>query len=134
VFAVSESIFTLYPIIAYQTKEAIVAGKFVLKKTANGQFMFNLKAGNGETILTSEMYHEKSSATAGIESVKKNAVSDANFERKLSAKQEPFFVLKAPNGEIIGKSEMYSSSPAMENGIKSVMMNAPMASIVDSTV
>jgi uncharacterized protein YegP (UPF0339 family) len=50
-----------------------VAGKFELKKTANGQFHFNLKAGNGEIIATSEMYESKASAQNGIDSVKRNA-------------------------------------------------------------
>ena len=47
--------------------------KFEIKKTAKGQFHFNLKAGNGEIIATSEMYESKASAKNGIESVKKNA-------------------------------------------------------------
>jgi uncharacterized protein YegP (UPF0339 family) len=50
-----------------------VAGKFELKKTANGQFHFNLKAGNGEIIATSEMYESKASAQNGIDSLKRNA-------------------------------------------------------------
>ena len=50
-----------------------MAGKFELKKTANGQFHFNLKAGNGEIIATSEMYESKASAQNGIDSVKRNA-------------------------------------------------------------
>jgi uncharacterized protein YegP (UPF0339 family) len=50
-----------------------VAGKFELKKTANGQFHFNLKAGNGEIIATSETYESKASAQNGIDSVKRNA-------------------------------------------------------------
>jgi uncharacterized protein YegP (UPF0339 family) len=108
-----------------------MAGKFELKKSTSGQFMFNLKAANGEVILTSELYREKSSATAGIESVKKHASNDANYERKVSIRQEHYFVLKAPNRETIGKSEMYSSSTAMENGIKSVKNNAPTATVVD---
>lgn len=50
-----------------------MAAKFELKKTAQGQFHFNLKAGNGEIIASSEMYESKASAKNGIESVKKNA-------------------------------------------------------------
>ena len=50
-----------------------MAGKFHLKKSSDGQFRFVLKAGNGETILTSELYKQKASALNGIESVKKNA-------------------------------------------------------------
>jgi uncharacterized protein YegP (UPF0339 family) len=50
-----------------------MAGTFELKKAASGQFHFNLKAGNGEIIATSEMYESKASAENGIESVRKNA-------------------------------------------------------------
>lgn len=50
-----------------------MAGKFVLKKSSNGQYYFLLKAGNGETIAQSEMYVAKTSAKNGIQSVKENA-------------------------------------------------------------
>lgn len=110
-----------------------MAGKFDLKKSSNDQFYFNLKAGNGEIILTSEMYKAKASALNGIESVKKNSTLDERFERKVSTKEQPYFILKAGNSEPIGKSEMYSSSTAMENGIKSVKANAPDANINDLT-
>lgn len=49
-----------------------MAGKFVLKKSGT-QFMFNLKAGNGETIATSERYTTRQAALNGMESVKSNA-------------------------------------------------------------
>lgn len=110
-----------------------MAGKFELKKSKNGQFMFNLKAGNNEVILTSELYIAKAGATNGIESVKKNAGNDANYERRTSIKNEPYFVLKAANKEIIGTSEMYSSAAARENGIASVKTNAPSATVDDLT-
>ena len=108
-----------------------MAGKFELKTAKNGKFHFNLKAGNGQIILSSEMYETKKAAEGGIASVKKNAGSDARFERKSSAKGDPYFMLKAGTGEPIGKSEMYSSNSAMENGIKSVMTNAPDAPVVE---
>lgn len=110
-----------------------MSGKFDLKKSTNDQFYFNLKAGNGQVILTSELYKAKASALNGIESVKKNAPLDERYERKVSSKQEPYFVLKAGNGEIIGKSEMYSSNAASENGIESVKTNAPDATVNDLT-
>jgi uncharacterized protein len=50
-----------------------MAGKFVLKKGASGKFHFNLQAGNGQVIATSETYESKESALKGIESVKTNA-------------------------------------------------------------
>jgi len=77
------------------------------------------------------MYAAKAGAQGGIESVKVNSQEDARFERKKSKAGEPFFVLKAANGEILGKSEMYSSKSSMENGIASVMKNAPVAVIDD---
>jgi uncharacterized protein YegP (UPF0339 family) len=54
-----------------------MAAKFVVKKTSNGQFRFNLKAGNGEVIATSESYTTKAAALKGIESVKANAAGAA---------------------------------------------------------
>ena len=110
-----------------------MAGKFELKKSKSGKFMFNLKAGNGQIILTSELYESKKGAEDGISSVKKNAADEARYERKTSNKGEPFFVLKAGNGQVIGTSEMYSSPSGMENGITSVKSNGPTAAIDDQT-
>ena len=47
-------------------------GKFIIKKTNTG-IKFDLKAGNGEVIATSEVYNSEASCRNGIESVKKNA-------------------------------------------------------------
>ena len=107
--------------------------QFELKKTDSGQFTFNLKAGNGQVILTSQRYQAKDSALTGVESVRKHAADDAYFERKTSASNQPYFVLKAANGRIIGQSEMYSSVAVMEKGIASVKANAPTAPVVDVT-
>lgn len=111
-----------------------MAAKYDLRKSTNDKFFFNLKAGNGEIILTSQMYIAKSSAEDGIESVRKNAPIDTRYERKTSTGDQPHhFVLKAGNGEIIGTSENYSSTSGMENGIKSVKENGPDAKVVDLT-
>ena len=83
--------------------------------------MFNLKAGNGQIILTSEQYKQKASAKNGMASVRKSAADDFRFERKSAKSGQQFFVLKALNGQVVGRSEMYTSGSAMENGIKSVM-------------
>jgi uncharacterized protein len=110
-----------------------MAGYFTLKKTAAGKHMFNLHAGNHEVILTSESYEAKVSALHGIESVRINGVIDARFERKTATSGEPYFVLKAANGEPVGHSEMYSSAGSMENGIRSVINHAPDATIKDQS-
>jgi uncharacterized protein YegP (UPF0339 family) len=108
-----------------------MAAKFVLSKSKNGKFMFNLKAANGEPILSSEMYESKSGAQNGIESVKTNAPMDERYEKKASKKGEPYFVLKAGNHQVIGTSEMYSSDSARDSGIASVKKNAPGAGVDD---
>jgi uncharacterized protein YegP (UPF0339 family) len=109
-----------------------MAGKFELKTAANGKFHFNLKAGNGQIILSSEMYESKSAAENGIESVKKNAGDDGRYDRKTSSNGKPFFSLKASNGQIIGSSEMYESESARDNGIDSVKSNAPGAATAEA--
>ncbi|MBE0475287.1 YegP family protein [Rhodoferax sp.] len=111
-----------------------MAGKFELSQSKNGKFMFNLKAGNGQVILTSQMYETKASASAGVESCKKNGAVDERFERAVSSAGQPYFNLKATNGQVIGRSEMYSSKASRDNGIASVKTNAPDADIKDLTV
>jgi uncharacterized protein YegP (UPF0339 family) len=108
-------------------------GKFEITTRTNGEFQFNLKATNGQVILTSQGYNAKPTCLNGIESVKKNALDDARFERKTAANGKFFFNLKASNGQVIGSSQMYASEDTMENGIASVMKNAPEASLEDLT-
>jgi uncharacterized protein YegP (UPF0339 family) len=108
-------------------------GKFVITTRTNGEFQFNLKAGNGQTILTSEGYTTKAACNNGIESVKNNAADDNRYDRKEAKNGKPYFNLKAGNGQIIGSSEMYESVAARENGIESVKKNAPDATIDDQT-
>ncbi len=104
---------------------------YELKTDNSGQFRFNLKAGNGEIILSSESYGQKASALAGIDSVRTNGPSDAQYERKVSTSNEHYFVLKAQNGQVIGRSEMYSSASARDNGIASVQKNSPSLVVKD---
>jgi uncharacterized protein YegP (UPF0339 family) len=108
-----------------------MAGYFELKASAAGKFMFNLKAANHQVILTSETYSAKAQALGGIVSVKNNAAEDSRYERKVATDKSPYFVLTAANGQTIGRSEMYSSTTAMESGIASVKTNAPSAEVKD---
>lgn len=103
---------------------------YQISPTTNNKFMFNLKAENNQVILTSQVYEQKQSALTGIASVQSNGPDAANFEHKVSVAGEPYFVLKAQNGEIIGNSQMYSSAAAAEVGIASVQANAPSTKIV----
>jgi len=110
----------------------MAAGYFLLTKSGT-QFKFALKAGNHETILSSELYASKSGALNGIASVKINARNDAGYERKSSKDDRPYFVLKAANGEVIGTSELYSSTSAAEKGIESCKANGPHGPTRDET-
>ena len=108
-------------------------GKFEIKKDKSGQFRFNLKAGNGQVILSSEAYKTKASCENGLESVRKNCKEDKLFERKAAKNGSPYFNLKSTNGQVIGASQMYASKSTMENGIASVKKNAPKATIADNS-
>lgn len=121
-------------------------GKFVLKTVATG-YKFDLKAGNGEVIATSEVYTTEAACKNGIESVAKNApvaaVEDQTVEGYEEAKHPKFemyvdkagefrFRLKATNGQVIAVSEGYTSKAGCENGIESVKKNAADAEVVEA--
>lgn len=118
-------------------------GKFVVKATKIG-FVFNLKAGNGEVIATSEVYTTEAACMKGVESVRKNAaeakledqtvaevaaVTNPKFELYTDKAGEFRFRLKARNGEIIAVSEGYKAKVSCLNGIDSVRRNAPSAAV-----
>ena len=121
-------------------------GKFVIRKTNTG-VKFDLKAGNGQVIATSEVYTTLAACKNGIASVQKNApvanVEDQTEEGYAAAKNPKFeiykdkagefrFRLKATNGQVIAISEGYTSMKACENGIASVRKNAADSEIVEA--
>ncbi len=120
-------------------------GKFVISKTKSGEYTFNLKAGNGEVILSaSETYSTLDACKGGVESVRKNAsahvedqtvegfekLTHPKFELYTDKAGETRFRLKARNGENIGRSEGYKAKKSAQNGIESVGKNAPEADVV----
>lgn len=120
--------------------------KFIIKETNTG-FAFNLLAGNGQVIATSQVYKSLPSCKDGIESVKTNApvaeIEDQTkegFETKTNPKFEIYvdkagefrFRLTAKNGQTIASSEGYSQMAGCLNGIESVKKNAPEAEIEES--
>lgn len=106
-------------------------GKFEISARKNGEYQFNLKATNGQVILSSEGYTTKSACLNGVESVKKNAADEKRFEKLTAKNGKTYFVLKATNGQVIGQSQMYASEDSRDNGIASVMKNAPEAEVVE---
>ena len=120
-------------------------GKFIIRATNTG-FKFDLKAGNGEVIATSEVYESLAACKNGVESVIKNApvagVENQTVEGFEAVKHPKFeiyndkagefrFRLKARNGQIIATSEGYVTKSSCENGIESVRKNAPEAEVVE---
>ena len=118
-------------------------GKFAVKTVKTG-IKFDLKAGNGEVIASSEVYSSDAACRKGIESVRRNAVeakledqtvedfakvTHPKFELYVDKAGEFRFRLKAKNGEIIAVSEGYKSKASCLNGIESVRKNAPEADI-----
>jgi hypothetical protein len=119
-------------------------GKFVIKQAKTG-FMFNLKAGNGEIIATSEIYNTLDACKNGVASVRKNApianIEDQtvkDFETQKNPKFEIYadkrgefrFRLKAANGQTIAVGEGYKAKASCKNGIASIVKNAPEAAVV----
>lgn len=113
-------------------------GKYLIKKTKTG-IKFDLKAGNGEVIATSEVYTTEKACRAGIASVQRNAPAagienqtEEGFEKQKHPKFEVYtdkkgefrFRLKATNGQIIAVSEGYKAISGCLNGIESVKKNA----------
>jgi uncharacterized protein YegP (UPF0339 family) len=111
-----------------------IMGKFVIKKRKDGEYQFNLVAGNGQNILASEGYAAKAGCLNGIESVKTNSQDDSKYDCKTSSNGKHYFNLKAANGQIIGTSEMYEGEAGCKNGVASVKNNAKDAAIEDTTV
>jgi len=120
-----------------------MAGKFIITTAKNGEFTFNLKAGNGEVILTaSETYPTVSACEKGIDSVKKNALVHVEDQTREESATHPKyelyqdkagqfrFRLKAANGEIIGRSEGYKAKASAKKGIASIGKNAPDAPVI----
>lgn len=111
---------------------------YLIRSTATG-FKFDLKAANGETVATSEVYETVAACRKGIESVRKCAASarledqtEPGFKVLPNPKFELFadqngafrFRLKARNGKVIAVSEDYAAKAGCERGIDSVRVNA----------
>ena len=120
-------------------------GKFVIKQSEAGS-RFNLVAGNGQVIGTSQTYSSLDACKNGIESVKTNApiagiedqtkegfeeLTNPKFEVYVDKAGEFRFRLTAKNGQNILASKGYSQLAGCMNGIESVKTNAPDAEVVE---
>lgn len=111
--------------------------KFVIREVPSG-VKFDLRAANGQTVLTSEVYNTEAACRKGIESVRKNAAAKLEdqtiegFRSLTSPKYELYrdkagqyrFRLRARNGAVIAVSDGYTTRAGCRNGIDSVIKNA----------
>ena len=100
-------------------------GKFAIKPTNDGKYMFNLIANNNQVICTSQTYTSVANCKVGAESVRKNSAVDVEdqtvegYEVLKNPKYEMYtdaggkyrFRLKASNGEIVAASQAYAENP-----------------------
>ena len=120
-------------------------GKFVVKQSKSGGFVFNLKASNGQVIASGQVYKSIAACRNGIKSIQTNApvaaVEDQTaegfevqknpkFEIYTDKRGETRFRLKAKNGQIIATGEGYTTKKACLNGVESIRKNAPDAEII----
>jgi len=110
-----------------------MAGYYELKNAKDGKIYWHLKAGNHETILSSEMYRCKNSALNAINSIQSNAENEKQYKKRQQTNGRLYFVLKARNGQVIGMSDAYSSNQSLNKGIQSVMKNGSTTEIKDMT-
>ena len=112
-------------------------GKYIINVKEDKKCHFVLKSGNGEVILTSQLYASTKTAKRGIASVANNAlhaeVEDlTKGEKKHNPKFQVYedkggklrFRLLAKNGQNIGHSEAYNDTRGLKNGIESVRKNS----------
>lgn len=99
-------------------------GTFEIKESSKDNYYFNLKAGNGLIVLTSEIYTSRAGCEQGIASVKANAPDPGRYDRLTASDGQHYFNLRAANGLVIGSSEMYQTTGGRNKGIASVRLNA----------
>jgi uncharacterized protein len=98
---------------------------FLIFRSPGGEFSFHLTASQGEIILASQRYASRANAEDGVAAVHASASLDSNYERRRASDGRSSFLLKSSNGRVVGTSEMYSSTSAMENGMAAVKRSAP---------
>ncbi len=130
---------------ATQVKDvAIGGGRFEIKKSKDGRFVFNLYAKNHVIVATSQVYSSSAAAVNGIKSVIANApiaaVEDQtlkNWQPQGFPKWEIYedkggqyrFRLSAPNGSCICHSQGYTNKVNCKNGIQSIIRSVKDASV-----
>lgn len=124
--------------------KATKTGKFEIKKSKDGRFVFNLYASNKVIVATSQIYSSSTSAMNGIKSVMANAsvaqIEDQSLKKVTTVpfpkweiyqdKGEQYrFRLCASNGSCVCHSQGYTTKANCKKGIESIIKFASDAEI-----
>jgi uncharacterized protein len=112
-----DTIKTIVGQIVAQEAAVPAPAKFEIFKGLDGKYYFNAKAGNGEIVLQSQGYSTRASATNGVTSVQSNGASAARYTVLEAADGRFYFNLKATNGQIIARGQLYSTRSNAQRGV-----------------
>lgn len=113
-------------VVAYQDFLANRTGaRFDVFQGADGRYYFNLHAGNGEIVLSSQGYLDEASALNATFSVAENGASAARYDVRQAQNGQWYFNLLATNGQVIGTSEMYATKYNAERGRDAIIALLP---------
>lgn len=93
---------------------------FEVFKGLDSKYYFRLRAANGEIVLSSQAYTTKASAKKGVASVRTNGGEIESFEVVPAQNDQFYFVLKAGNGQVIGRGEAYVTESNADRAIESI--------------
>ncbi len=104
---------------------------FIVTKSLDGSYVFNLCADNQEVVLSSDQYAARVGCLHGVDAARAHAQDKERFKRKITAEGSYYFVLTAANGRVVGISEMYGNISHCEEGIAAVMDAAREADVYE---
>jgi hypothetical protein len=110
-----------------------MVGKFEILKAGDGRFAFRLKAANGHTLLNSETYTTKAAAENATAAVQRYCADETAYERLITEDGSHYFQVRAANGQVLARSDVYTTEPGLDEGIASVRRIAVEAMLVDGT-
>ncbi|MDX2093711.1 MAG: YegP family protein [Kofleriaceae bacterium] len=103
---------------AIEDGEATAAGKLAFSKDAGGKWRFNVKAGNGSVLLSSEAYTSRTGAINGALSVLENGVDPAQYLVNKTTTGWNIH-LRAGNNESIAFSQVYATKSSATRAVTS---------------
>ena len=99
----------------------VIGARFETFKGLDNKYYFHARAANGEIVLQSQSYTTNAKAKAGVASVQSNGLVAARYTVLAAVDGRFYFTLKATNGQVIARSQLYSTKYSAERGVETVM-------------